>query len=68
MTKTPPGKVGNTQSTMFGADRRYGFGFSVQDLHGAPLLSISYDTKEDAREAEALIRKALEMAVDITKP
>ncbi len=68
MTKFPPGKVGKTQPTMFGVGGRHGFGFSVQDLRGAPLLTISYATEEEAKEAEAIIRKALENAIDITKP
>ncbi len=68
MTEAPPGKVGKTQPTISGVGGRYGFGFSVQDVRGAPLLSVSYDTEEDAREAETLIRKALEKATDITKP
>jgi len=68
MTRILTAKVGKTQPTMFGVGGRHGFGFSVQDLRGAPLLSISYATEEEAKEAEAIIRKALEKAVDVTKP
>jgi len=63
-----PWKLGNTQSTKFGVGGRLGFCFSVQDQWGAPLLTISYATEEEAKEAEIIIRKAIEKAVDITKP
>jgi len=63
-----PWKLGNTQPTNFGVGGRLGFGFSVQDQWGAPLLTISYATEEEAKEAEIIIRKAIEKAVDITKP
>ncbi len=67
MTKAPQGKVGKTQPVMFGVGARRGFGFSVQDLRGAPLLSIAYDTEEEAKEAEVIIRRVLENAIDIAK-
>jgi hypothetical protein len=53
---------------MFGVGGRHGFGFSVQDGRGAPIVTISYATEKEAKEAEAVIRKALENALDITKP
>ena len=46
---------------------RHGFGFSIQDFRGLPLLSISYQTEREAKHAEAAIRKAIEQAIDIAK-
>jgi hypothetical protein len=60
-------QVGKTQATT-GVGGRHGYGFSVQDGRGAPLLSISYATVEEAKEAEAAIRKAIENAISIVKP
>jgi hypothetical protein len=60
-------KVGETISTISGPSMVIGYGFSIQDFRGAPLLSISYKTQEEAKEAAAAIRMALEAAIDITK-
>jgi hypothetical protein len=61
-------KVGATERTVSGGrDWRHGFGFSIQDLRGIPLLSISYGTEQEAKQAEAAIRKALEGAIDISR-
>ena len=35
-----------------------GYGFSIQTLCAGPLLSIAFDTKEDADEAGAILAKA----------
>jgi hypothetical protein len=59
--------VGATEKTMSGRTWRYGFKLSIQDFRGIPLLSISYETEKEAKEAEPAIRKAIERAIDITK-
>ena len=61
-------QIGKTQSVVVGASRRYGFGFSVQDHRGAPLLSLAYETEAEAQKAEEAIRQAIENVIDITKP
>lgn len=59
-------KVSATDKTVSGRTWRHGFGFSIQDFRGVPLVSISYDTEKEAKEAESAIRKALEKAIDIS--
>jgi hypothetical protein len=64
-------EVGPTQAVIYGtgpASEGSGYFFSIRDLHGEPLLSASYATKEDAEVAEAVIRAALAKAVHIEKP
>jgi len=68
MTPSPPWKVGKTQRTMSGVGGRHGFSFSIQDGRGAPIVTISYATEEQSKEAEAVVRKAIENAVNISKP
>ena len=58
-------KVGNTQPTTYSAAQRYGYSFAVQNIHGAPLLNVTFATKEESERAEAAVRKAIENAVDI---
>jgi len=58
-------KVGVTQQTMYGPGQRHGYGFLIQNAHGAPLLSITYATKEESERAEAVVRSAIANAVDI---
>ena len=58
-------KVGNTRPTTYGASQRYGYSFAIQNFHGAPLLNVTFATKEDSEQAEAAVRKAIENAVDI---
>lgn len=60
-------KVGATEKTVFGREWRHGFGFSIQDYRGIPLFSISYETENEAKQAEAAIRRALKAAIDISK-
>ena len=60
-------KVGATEKTISGRTWRHGFGFSIQDTRGVRLFSISYETVNDAKQAESAIRKALEAAIDIRK-
>ena len=60
-------KVSVTDKTVSGRTWRHGFGFSFQDFRGVPLVSISYETEKEAKEAEPAIRKALERAVDISR-
>jgi hypothetical protein len=60
-------KVGATEKTVSGRTWRHGFGFSIQDFRGLSLLSISYETEEEAKRAEWAIRKALEGAIDISR-
>ncbi len=58
-------KVGSTRPTSYGAAQRYGYGFAIQNFRGAPLLNITFATKEESQRAETAIRKATEDAVDI---
>jgi hypothetical protein len=60
-------KVGTTEKTVTGRTWRHGFGFSIQDFRGLSLLSISYETEKEAKQAESAIRKALEGAIDVSK-
>lgn len=60
-------KVGATEKTVSGKNWRHGFGFSIKDVRGVVLFSISYETEREAKEAEAAIRKAIERAIDITR-
>ena len=59
-------KVGETQATTYAASRRHGFGFSVQDLRGAPLFTVVYDTEAESKTAEEAMRNILESAVDVS--
>ena len=58
-----PWKVGATERTVSGRTWRHGFRFSIQDFRGLPLLSISYETEKEAKQAESAIRKAIERAI-----
>jgi hypothetical protein len=58
-------KVGATQATMYSPSQRHGFSFAVQNVHGAPLLNITYASESESKEAETAVRKAIEKAVDI---
>ena len=64
----PRWKVGGTQSTMPPAHEMLddAYGFSIQDRHGAPLLTISFSTKAESERAEAAVRKAIENAIQIS--
>jgi hypothetical protein len=57
--------VGKTRPTTYSPSQGYGYGFSIQNFHGAPLLNITYAKEEDAKRAEASVRAAIENAVDI---
>ena len=59
-------KVSPTEKTVSGRTWRHGFGFSIKDFRGLSLLSISYETEREAKEAEAAIRRAIAGAIDIT--
>jgi hypothetical protein len=58
-------KVGATQPVIDGVGGRHGFGFSVQNFRGAPLLDIVFATEAESIAAEAAVRQAIESAVDI---
>jgi len=58
-------RIGATQPTTYSPSQKHGFGFSIQNFRGAPLLNIAYATKEESERAEAAVRKALEHAVDV---
>ena len=58
-------KVGATQPVLYSGAGRHGYGFSVQNFHGAPLLDITFATEAEAKEAEAAVRQAIENAVDL---
>ena len=66
-TRDVPWKVGATEKTVSGRTWRHGFGFSIQDFRGLPLLWISYETEREAKHAESAIRKVIERAIDITR-
>ena len=57
--------VGKTQPTNYGASQMHGHSFSIQDARGAPLLNIAYATEVESKQAEEVIRKAIENAVDV---
>ena len=63
-------KVGKTQSTApAGHDTRDDVhSFSIQDQHGAPLLTISYRTKAESEQGEAAMKKLIENAIEISTP
>jgi hypothetical protein len=64
-------KVGPTQAVSYGtgpAGEGSGYGFSIRERHGSPLLSVLYAAKEDAEIAEAVVRAALAKAVRIESP
>lgn len=58
-------EVGATQPVIDGVGGRHGFGFSVQNFRGAPLLDIVFATEAESIAAEAAVRQAIESAVDI---
>jgi hypothetical protein len=60
-------KVSATERTVSGRNWRLGFGFSIQDFRGLPMLSISYETENQAKKAESAIRQAVDQAIDISK-
>ena len=60
-------KVSATERTVSGRNWRQGFGFCIQDFRGLPILSMSYETENEAREAKSAVRKAIERAMDICK-
>ena len=63
----PRWKVSATEKTVSGRTWRHGFGFAIQDFRGLPMLSISYETEREAKEAESTVRKAVERAMDVSK-
>jgi hypothetical protein len=64
-TTTGMWKVGEVQPTVSGVARRLGFGFVITDVRGRPLVSMSYQTEEEAEKAHALVEQAIENAIDI---
>ena len=58
-------KVSSTQEVSYSPAGRYGYGFSVLNFQGAPLLSVAFDTEAAAGEAEAAMRKIIEGAADV---
>lgn len=60
-------KVSATERTISGRNWRHGFGFAIQDFRGLPMLSISYETENEAKKAELAIREAVNQAIDISK-
>jgi hypothetical protein len=60
-------QVGPTQPVTYGLGHDDGYGFSIQDQHGGPLLTITFTVKEDAVVAQAAVRAALARAVHIEK-
>jgi len=61
------GRVGDVLPIIFGVGGQRGYGFSVQDPRGAPLLSMMYKTKEQAEEAHRLVTAAVASAILIMK-
>lgn len=64
--KTPRWKVAITQSTTSRNSPDVAYSFSIQNQHGAPLLTISYRTEAELKQAEAAMREAIENAVEIS--
>lgn len=64
-------KVGPTRPVIYGTGpvgEASGYGFSIRDRQGSPILSVSYATEVDAEAAETVLRVALAKAVYIEKP
>jgi len=59
-------KVSATERTVSGRNWRPGFGFAIEDFRGLPMLSISYQTENEAKKAESAIREAVDRAMDIS--
>ena len=59
-------KVGVVEPTEYGPSLTRGFGFSVQDAHGAPLLTLTYASEAEAERAHEAVRKAVEAAADVS--
>ena len=59
-------KVGITQLIRNLNSPNIAFGFSIQDQHGAPLLTISYRTEAESKSAEVAVRLAIQDAVEIS--
>jgi hypothetical protein len=53
-------------STEGGLTGPSGYGFNIIDQGGKPLLSIMYSTESEAKEACAVITKAIAKAITIT--
>jgi hypothetical protein len=56
-------KVSATERTISGRNWRH----AIQDFRGLPMLSISYETENQAKKAELAIREAVNQAIDISK-
>jgi hypothetical protein len=59
-------QVGQTQHTIYSRLLQHGYGFTIKSAHGKTILTIIYNEKEEAKQAEELVRKAIENAVDIS--
>lgn len=62
-------KVGKTQATTPPENHSkldVAFSFSIQDRHSAPLVTISYHTEAEAKHFEAVVREAIEFAIDVS--
>jgi hypothetical protein len=45
-----------------------GYGFSILSERAQPILSLAFDTRDDASQARAEVAKAVAKAVEITRP
>jgi len=45
-----------------------GFGFNILNERGQPILSLAFQTRDDAAQACAEIAKAVAKAVEVTRP
>jgi len=52
---------------MSGRNWRPGFGFAIEDFRGLLMLSISYETENEAKKAESAIRELVGRAMDVSK-
>jgi hypothetical protein len=62
--------VDDVKPTTTGSAGRHGYGFSIMDTVGMGprlMLSLSYETEENAEKAHALISEAISTAVDIMR-
>lgn len=45
-----------------------GYCFSVQDARGAPLVTITFATKDECNDAEEKMRSIIDKAIDVVAP
>ena len=61
-------KVGEIERVQYSSATTWGFSFSVQTTNGAPMLTLSYASEAEAKQAHEAMRKVIEHAAEITAP